>query len=132
MSLRYSPTIFCFMFFIFNFVFAAIVQAQQLEVEIIEQADADYDTCSLGQVFGLKVSGDGFLAVRSGPSSKFKKIDQLYNGNKVWLFEERSGWYGVVYGVEELNCSPIKNSRPLNKKGKKGWIFGKWVKVIAG
>lgn len=114
------------------FLFVPLAHAQQLEVEIIERADADYDTCSLGQVTGLKVNGDGFLAVRSGPSSKFKKIDELYNGNKVWLFEERNGWYGVVYGVEELNCSPIQKSRPLRKNGKKGWIFGKWVKVIAG
>ena len=115
-----------------GFLFLPLAHAQQLDVDIIERADADFDTCSLGQVTGLKVNGDGFLAVRSGPSSKFKKTDELYNGDKVWLFEERNGWYGVVYGVEELNCSPISKSRPLRKKGKKGWIFGKWVKVIAG
>ena len=114
------------------FIPLSFVQAQGLDVEIIERADADFDTCSLGQVTGLKVNGDGFLAVRSGPSSKFQKIDELYNGNKVWLFEERKGWYGVVYGVDELSCSPIKKSRPLRKKGKKGWIYGKFVKVIAG
>ena len=121
-----------FAFLISCFMPLSFVQAQGLDVEIIERADADFDTCSLGQVKGLKVNGDGFLAVRSGPSSKFQKIDELYNGNKVWLFEERKGWYGVVYGVDELSCSPIKKSRPLRKKGKKGWIFGKFVKVIAG
>ena len=119
-------------FLISCFIPLSFVQAQGLDVEIIERADADFDTCSLGQVTGLKVNGDGFLAVRSGPSSKFQKIDELYNGNKVWLFEERKGWYGVVYGVDELSCSPIKKSRPLRKKGKKGWIYGKFVKVIAG
>lgn len=119
-------------FLISCFIPLSFVQAQGLDVEIIERADADFDTCSLGQVKGLKVNGDGFLAVRSGPSSKFQKIDELYNGNKVWLFEERKGWYGVVYGVDELSCSPIKKSRPLRKKGKKGWIYGKFVKVIAG
>lgn len=121
-----------FAFLISCFMPLSFVQAQGLDVEIIERADADFDTCSLGQVKGLKVNGDGFLAVRSGPSSKFQKIDELYNGNKVWLFEERKGWYGVVYGVDELTCSPIKKSRPLRKKGKKGWIYGKFVKVIAG
>lgn len=121
-----------FAFLISCFMPLSFVQAQGLDVEIIERADADFDTCSLGQVKGLKVNGDGFLAVRSGPSSKFQKIDELYNGNKVWLFEERKGWYGVVYGVDELSCSPIKKSRPLRKKGKKGWIYGKFVKVIAG
>ncbi len=110
----------------------SFVQAGQLDVQIIERADGDFDTCSLGQVTGLKVNGDGFLAVRSGPSSKFKKIDELYNGDQVWLFEERKGWYGVIYGVDELSCSPISKSRPLRKKGKKGWIYGKFVKVIAG
>ena len=119
-------------FLISCFIPLSFVQAQGLDVEIIERADADFDTCSLGQVTGLKVNGDGFLAVRSGPSSKFQKIDELYNGNKVWLFEERKGWYGVIYGVDELSCSPIKKSRPLRKKGKKGWIYGKFVKVIAG
>lgn len=119
-------------FLISCFMPLSFVHAQGLDIEIIERADADFDTCSLGQVTGLKVNGDGFLAVRSGPSSKFQKIDELYNGNKVWLFEERKGWYGVVYGVDELSCSPIKKSRPLRKKGKKGWIYGKFVKVIAG
>lgn len=121
-----------FTFLISFYMPLSFVQAQGLDVEIIERADADFDTCSLGQVKGLKVNGDGFLAVRSGPSSKFQKIDELYNGNKVWLFEERKGWYGVIYGVDELSCSPIKKSRPLRKKGKKGWIYGKFVKVIAG
>ena len=122
-----------FVFSIFSLSFAiSFAEAEPLDVEIIEQASDDLDTCSLGQVAGLKVDGDGFLAVRSGPSSKYEQIDELYNGNKVWLFEERNGWYGVIYGVEELSCSPIRKNRPLRLKGKKGWIYGKFVRVVAG
>lgn len=111
---------------------ATSVVAQQLDVDIIERASEDLDTCSYGQVAGLKAGGDGFLAVRKGPGSDHAKIDELKNGDNVWLFETRGKWIGVVYGVESLSCSPIDADRPVHKGGKKGWVHQNWVEVLAG
>ena len=106
--------------------------AQDLDVEIMERADDGLDTCAFGQIAGLKADGDGFLAVRKGPGTNHEKIDELVNGDKLWLFEENNGWYGIVYGVKELSCSPVENDRPVQTNGKKGWVFGKWVDILAG
>lgn len=108
------------------------VNAQDLDVEIMERADDGLDTCAFGQIAGLKADGDGFLAVRKGPGTNHEKIDELVNGDKLWLFEENNGWYGIVYGVKELSCSPVENDRPVQTNGKKGWVFGKWVDILAG
>ena len=109
-----------------------VLQAQVLDVEVMERADDGLDTCAYGQVAGLKSDGDGFLSVRTGPGTKYESFDELKNNDKVWLFEERNGWYGIVYGLDELNCSPVENDRPVETDGKKGWVFGKWVEVLAG
>ncbi|MEM7301489.1 MAG: SH3 domain-containing protein [Pseudomonadota bacterium] len=112
--------------------FAHIVSAQQLDVPIIEQADEDFDTCALGEVYGLKADGDGFLAVRSAPDSSFRKLDEVYNGNRVWIFQQVGKWYGIVYGVDSVDCSPISSDRAVRAPGKKGWVHSNWVRVIAG
>lgn len=109
-----------------------LTHAQSLDVEVMERADDGLDTCSYGQVFGLKADGDGFLSVRRGPGTTYESFDELKNNDKVWLFEEKDGWYGIVYGVEELTCSPVESDRPVDTDGKKGWVFGKWIEVLAG
>lgn len=113
-------------------VMAPLALAQSLDVPIIERAVDDLDTCLLAQVAGLKADGDGFLAVRSGPSGKFSKIDELHNGDRVWVFETRGKWLGVVYGVASLSCSPISQDRLLSHKGKHGWIHKNWIGALAG
>ncbi|MCY0148063.1 hypothetical protein OEG84_10165 [Hoeflea sp. G2-23] len=70
--------------------------------------------------------------MRKGPGSDHAKIDELKNGDNVWLFETRGKWIGVVYGVESLSCSPIDADRPVHKGGKKGWVHQNWVEVLAG
>ncbi len=106
--------------------------AQQLDLPIAEQSDGDLDTCLLAEVYGLKADGDGFLAVRSGPGSEFKKLDEVHNGDRVWIFENTSKWHGVFYGVDEVDCSPIEKNRLLDKPGKKGWVHENWIRPLAG
>ncbi|MEO9457421.1 MAG: SH3 domain-containing protein [Lentilitoribacter sp.] len=110
----------------------AASHAQPLDVDVMERADDGLDTCAYGQIVGLKSDGDGFLSVRTGPGIKYESFDELKNNDKVWLFEEKDGWYGIVYDLDELNCSPVENDRPVETDGKKGWVFGKWVEVFAG
>lgn len=99
---------------------------------IIEKADEDLDTCALGEVHGLKKDGDGFLAVRTGPGTANQQIDHVINGDRVWVFNQSGEWYGVVYGVDEVDCSPVEEDVPVRAEGKKGWVHSRWVRIIAG
>ena len=106
--------------------------AQQLDLPIIERSDGDLDTCALGEVHGLKDNGDGFLAVRSAPGSDYRKLDEVYNGNRVWIFQQVGKWYGIVYGVDNVDCSPTNKDDRVRAPGKKGWVHSNWVRLIAG
>lgn len=74
----------------------------------------DLDACSSnGIVVGLKANGDNFLAVRSGPGRNHAKIDELHNGDPVFLCTGQGRWYGIVYGGSR-DCgvsSPIVPAR---------------------
>ena len=124
-----------------SFLFAALVvgnflptigSAQSLDLPIIEKADADLDTCALGEVKGLKKNGDGFLAVRTAPGSGYRKLDEIHNGDKVWIFQQVGDWLGVVYDVDYVECGPIAKDQPVRAKGKKGWVHSNWIRLIAG
>ncbi|GHA54972.1 hypothetical protein GCM10008927_21010 [Amylibacter ulvae] len=97
---------------------ASAVIAQQLDVEIkVMKGDGQAAICGSSRVEGLNPNGDGFLAVRTGPGSKYRKIDQIYNGDIVADCNQRGKWHGIFYG-------------PNNKK--KGWVHGNWLVWVAG
>jgi len=60
--------------------------------------EPDLDACGgSGEVVGLHSSGDGFLAVRSGPGTDYAEIDKIYQGQLVYfcdqsVIKERDGW----------------------------------------
>lgn len=89
-----------------------VSQAADLEVPIIEHADGELDTCILGRVLRLNPNGDGFLAVRSGPDSKYKKLDELHNNDDIWVFDQKGDWWGILYNIDNPGCSAIKADRP--------------------
>lgn len=107
-------------------------QAQQLEVPVMEHADEDLPTCSFGRVARLKANGDGFLAVRSGPASSYQKLDELKNGDEVWMYDYKDSWIGILYAAENPGCGPVKTDRAVPYKGKKGWVHENWIELIAG
>ena len=113
-------------------VICSSASAQQLSVPVMEYTAEDLDTCSYGKVFGLKKDGDGFLAVRSGPSTNHDKLDEIHNGDEVWLFDFQKPWIGIVYGVETVSCSPIDADRIVQHDGKKGWVHENWIEFLAG
>ncbi|MEG6509100.1 SH3 domain-containing protein [Methyloligella sp. 2.7D] len=115
--------------------------AEDLDVTIYESGgDGQMAECWLGIVKGLDPKGDGFLAVRSGPGGKYRKIDEVHNGDHVMVYDERGKWLGVIYGPGDsiiqkdvLGCGFIgKGKRPVPYPGKKGWIHSKWVDILAG
>jgi hypothetical protein len=109
--------------------------AARLAVPILVGGD-DYDACSsVGMVRGLKASGDGFLAVRAGPGTRHAMLDKLHNGDLVYICDERSGWYGVVYERGGRDCN-VSRPWPLRHEYTgpcpAGWVHGNWVEVVAG
>jgi len=98
----------------------------------MERASGGLDTCALGEVTNLKTGGDGFLAVRSGPGTDYEKIDEIFNGDRVWMFEQKGEWIGVAYGSDAISCSPVSKDQALDKPGKKGWVHANWLQIIAG
>ncbi len=96
--------------------------------------DPDLDACgATGVIRGISRRGDGFLAVRSGPGTKYKMIDKFYrNGKKVTMCDWKGRWVGIVYG---RNCgvgTPISRRKPYEGSCKSGWIFEKYIRMIAG
>ncbi len=90
------------------------------------------DPCSLATIKGLDPKGDGFLAVRSDPNGNAKLEDKLYNGDKVWYCDEKGKWAGIVYGKDCDVSAPANPPKPYKGSCKSGWVFGKWVSVLAG
>ncbi len=101
-------------------------------VPVMEIADGDLDTCAFGNVSGLNPGGDNFLAVRAGPGTNYRMLDKIHTGEKVWLFSHKGDWIGIVYGVEEVECSPVKADRPYKGPGKTGWVHKKFITLVAG
>ncbi|MFT3808086.1 hypothetical protein [Arenimonas sp.] len=108
-------------------------------VRIGTHEQPDLDAClSVGEVSGLKPSGDGFLAVRRGPGTHYAIADKLTAGRRFHLcdWKEEGGWHGIVYSPDgSLDCgvsSPVASPRVYSGKCKSGWVNRRWVKVVAG
>lgn len=94
------------------------VSAQGVDVPVVPLAgDGQAAVCASSTVSGLDPAGDNFLAVRSGPGSDFRKIDELHTGDVVLTCDARGGWIGIFYPGPD---------------GKSGWVFGKYLTALAG
>ena len=54
-----------------------------------------------GTVHGLSsrynaATGSGFLAVRAGPKRSASQVGELFNGDKVEIFDRRGNWYKIA------------------------------------
>ncbi len=92
------------------------------------------DACgTLSEVRGLDSRGDGFLAVRQGPSSTYQMIDKLHNKDRVYHCEIKGKWIGIIYGSDDCGVSShMPHKRVYKGSCKSGWVYGKWLGVIAG
>lgn len=107
------------------------VLAAELDVPVIEEGgDGQMANCASSTVAGLDPRGDGFLAVRSGPGSQYRKIGELHNGDVVYEFDRKGDWAGIVWGESSVNCSST-TTRPVPYRNK-GWVHRKWLKDLAG
>jgi Bacterial SH3 domain len=85
--------------------------AQQLDVPFHILEDDQAAGCLSAYVTGLDPNGDGFLAVRTGPGTGHRKIDEIHNGDLVRTCATSGAWVGIYYG----------------KPRRVGWVHGKWL-----
>ena len=52
------------------------------------------------------------LNVRSGPGTQYKYVRSLYNGNSVYIYESRDGWYRI--GTDLWVCAKYVNTSSSN------------------
>lgn len=77
---------------------AALAGAFLFNASMPQDASAQY--CE-GKVHGLSShynpsTGSGFLAVRAGPRRAATQVGELFNGDKVEIFDRRGNWYKVA------------------------------------
>ena len=77
---------------------ASLAFALSINAAIAPQAFAQY--CE-GKVHGLSShynpsAGSGFLAVRAAPRKSASQVGELFNGDKVEIFDRRGNWYKVA------------------------------------
>jgi hypothetical protein len=114
---------------------AGSASAQDPEVPIFEHgSDGQAASCFTSVVAGLKPDGDGFVAVRSGPGTQYKKIDDIHNGDVVTVYDTKGQWFGVMYGKTTGRCNfvGVGKKRRVTYPGKKGWVNRNWLKDFAG
>lgn len=109
-------------------MFVSTTTGAQAQVAVTLKNDYG-DMCSGLRVVGLNPRGDGFLSVRSGPSTRYRKVGELYNGNYVEGCAYSNGWHGVVYGRGDCRTN---RAGPYRGPCRSGWVSGRYVKVVAG
>ena len=67
--------------------------------------------------------GNGFLAVRTGPGSKYQQVGEVYRGDEVSVWEKSGNWYMVA-------CMSGKCTNPLwGTPSPQGWVSAKYVRA---
>ena len=113
---------------------AGALQAQEPDVPVMVGGESEFPACgSTGKVTGLDPNGDNFLAVRSGPSSRYEQLDEIHTGDIVFLCDEQGPWLGIVYPDGECGVlEVIEDREPYGGDCKSGWVFGKYIRPYAG
>ena len=106
-------------------------------IPVLAGQEAGFDACASQIVVrGLDPSGDGFLAVRSGPGAEFEMEDKVYNGQMLHYCDQRGPWIGVVYtqgGLQGCNVTtPWPRTLPYTGPCRFGWVHRNWVTIVAG
>ena len=106
-------------------------------VPVYVGGEADLDACgTIIGVAGLSATGDGFLALRTGPGTSYPMIRKLLPGAELWFCAQKGRWYGVVvrpHGNGQCGVgSPIARRQPYNGPCLSGWVYGKYTTPLAG
>ena len=89
---------------------------------------------------GIDKHGDGFVAIRSGPGSKYSiKNKILKNGKTVVGCQHVGNWIGIIYpntdiprGHYEKKCALVSDyslkRHPYRGPCKTGWVYKKYIR----
>ena len=78
-----------------------------------------------GSIRGISSRGDGFVAVRKGPGTKYRMVGKIYrNGTRVKICDRKGKWKGIIYG----DCIS-GSSRSRNGSCKAGWVYEKYIRI---
>ena|SRR6185295_18780179 len=124
---------------LFALTSSSVTTGTSVPVMIGEHGEGQLDACtSVGAVSGLNPKGDRFLAVRLGPGTRYRLVDKLTEGQRVFLcsVSKDGQWHGVVYSRgDDTDCgvtSPVESARPYTGHCQSGWVNARWIKVVAG
>lgn len=108
--------------------------AQGDRVPVMVGGDENLDACGgIGVVANLKPVAGNALSVRAGPGLQYASLDKLAAGTRLWLCDGRDGWLGVVYGSTDCGVStPVPDRRTYAGPCSSGWVYRKYVDLIAG
>lgn len=112
-------------------VVSGVAEARSIPVYVY--GDGQSDPCGGAEVRGLNPNGDGFLAVRAGPGSKYRRIAKLYEGDAVAWCDEKGKWWGVVWGGRDcLKAYERNGKRAYRGPCRSGWAHSNWINFVAG
>jgi hypothetical protein len=120
---------------------SAFAVAAPPDVPVVVGEEVELDACtSWAKVKGLVPGGDGFLAVRGGPGSKYARRDRLREGDEFFVcsYSPDGKWLAIVYpreGQDPGDCRvSVSLPKPVAYQGPCawGWVHGKWVQFLAG
>jgi hypothetical protein len=104
--------------------------AAETRTPVTIDSDGKAAACMIGHVSGLNPRGDNFLAVRTGPDTGTRKVDELHTGDRVFLCDKRGKWWGAVYGPGDCGVFAATNGpTPYRGPCRSGWIFERFVTV---
>lgn len=103
-------------------------------IPVMVGGSSDFDACGgTGQVAELDPNGDYYLSVRTGPGTKYNEIDRLPMGAVVFLCDERSSWYGIVYPDGDCGVmTPVFPRQPYEGVCRSGWVYKKYISIVTG
>ena len=97
---------------------------------------------SYSEIRGIDKHGDGFVAIRSGPGSKYSIKKKVYkNGTGVNWCESVGNWVGIVYRntehgdfADECGFKKDTYQKPHIYKGNcpTGWVYKKYIEIVGG
>lgn len=67
--------------------------------------------------------GNGFLAVRNGPGSRYQQIGEVYLGDEISVWNRRGRWYQIA-------CMSGICTRPYwGRPSPQGWVHGRYLSI---
>ncbi|CUH75231.1 SH3 domain-containing protein [Tropicibacter naphthalenivorans] len=83
-----------------------------------------------GNVVGVRpisqynhAAGNGFLAMRTGPGSRYQQISELYLGDEISVWGRNGNWY-------QVSCMSGRCTNPLwGQPSANGWVYGKYISI---